>query len=187
MSTLLPDPTPALTPVIKPLLRRPTLIRKRNDVEDETPSGLGKRSKVSFDSKVEVRVVEDWEKAPQLIQEEVRHALEQHALGDNSGYNQVKEIYAVKSKVEDEPSTTTLRNYTQALLGNVSSLNKSRSSLVHAVLESQWLGRQDDYFTIYVRFLANLLSAQGVFIPDVLRMLVGNLAAGLLCHQSRFQ
>lgn len=187
MSTLLPDPTPAPTPVIKPLLRRPTLIRKRNDVEDETPSGPGKRPKVSFDSKVEVKVVGDWEKAPQLIQEEVRRALEQHALGDNSGYNQVQEIYAVKSKVEDEPSTTTLRNYTQALLGNVSSLNQSRSSLVHAVLESQWLGRQDDYFTIYVRFLANLVSAQGVFILDVLRMLVGNLAAGLLCHQSRFQ
>lgn len=129
----------------------------------------------------------DWEKAPQLIQEEVRRALEQHALGDASDYDQVKDIYAANSKVEDGPSTSTLRNYTQALLGNVSLLNRSCSSLVHAVLESQWLGRQDNYFILYVRFLANLASAQGVFRADVLRMLVANLAAGLSCRQPRFQ
>lgn len=131
----------------------------------------------------------DWdnEKAPQLIQEEVRRALEQHALGDNSGYNQLKDVYVAKSKAEDAPSTTTLRNYTQALLGNVSSLNRSCSGLVQVILESQWLGRQNDYFTLYVRFLANLVSAQGVFLVDVLRMLVGNFAAGLSCHQLRFR
>lgn len=187
MSTLSPVATPAPTPVIKPLLRRPTLIRKRNDVEDHRSSSQEKRLKVSFDSNVEVRVMKDWEEAPQLAQEEVRRALEQHALGDSSGYNQVKDFYAPKPKAEDQPSTTTLRNYTQALLGNVSSLNRSCSSLVHAVLESQWLGRQDDYFTLYVRFLANLVSAQGVFLVDVLRMLVGNLAAGLSYCQPRFQ
>ncbi|MCJ1267403.1 hypothetical protein MMC22_007288 [Lobaria immixta] len=179
MSTLSPVAKPAPTPIIKPLLRRPTLIRKRNDTEDERPSSPGKRPKVSFDSHVEVRMLGDWdnEKAPQLIQEEVRRALEQHALGDNSGYNQLKDVYAAKSKAEDEPSTTTLRNYTQALLGNVSSLNRSCSGLVQVILESQWLGRQNDYFTLYVRFLANLVSAQGVFLVDVLRMLVGNFAA----------
>lgn len=175
--------TPAPMPVMKPLLRRPTLIRKRDEIEDEVPSSPGKRPKVSFDSNVEVRVMGDWEKAPQLIHEEVHRALEQHALGDNSGYNEVKNVYVAKSKVEDEPSSTTLRNYTQALLANVSSLNKSCSGLVHAILESRWLGRQDDYFTLYVRFLANLVSAQGVFLADVLRMLVGNLAAGLSYHQ----
>ncbi|MCJ1463285.1 hypothetical protein MMC07_001891 [Pseudocyphellaria aurata] len=169
--------TPTSRPVIKPLVRRPSLIRKREGFEDKTPSSLGKRPMVSFDSNVEVRVIRDWEKAPQLIQEEVRCALEQHALGDPSDYNQVKDIYAAKSKVEDEPSTSTLQNYTQALLGNVSLLNKSCSSLVYAVLESQWLGRQDSYFTLYVRFLANLASAQGVFVVDVLRMLVANLTA----------
>lgn len=179
MSTLSTVAKPASAPVVQPLLRRPNLVRKRNDIEGETPSSPEKRPKVSFDSVVEVRVMRDWENAPQFIQEEVRRALEQHAFGDDSGYYQVMEVYAAKSKVEDNPSFTTIRNYTQALLGNVSSLDKSCAGLVDAVLESQWLGRQEDYFTLYVRFLANLVSAQGGFMLAVLRMLVGNLAAGL--------
>lgn len=187
MSTLSPVGRTEPTPLIKPLLRRPTLVRKRNDVENERPSSPGKRLKVSFDSNVDVRVMRDWEKAPQLIHEEVRRALEQHGLGDDIGYNQAKDIYTAKSKLEDEPSNITLRNYTQALLGNVSSLNKSCSGLVHAVLESDWLGRQDDYFTLYVRFLANLVSAHGIFLVDVLRMLVGNFGAGLSYHQPRIR
>ena len=178
MSTLSTVAKPASAPVVQPLPRRPNLVRKRNDIEGEAPSSPGKRPKVSFDSNVEVRVMRDWENTPQFIQEEVRRALEQHALGDDSGYSQVIEIYAAKSNVEDNPSITTIRNYTQALLGNVSSLDKSCAGLVDAVLESQWLGRQEDYFTLHVRFLGNL-AAQGIFLSDVLRMLVGNLAAGL--------
>lgn len=180
MSTLSRVAKPAPAPVIEPLLRRPNLVRKRNDIEGDTPSSPEKRPKVSFDPNVEVRVMSDWENPPQFIQEEVRRALEQHAQGDDSAYyHQVIEIYAAKSNDEDNPSITTIRNYTQALLGNVSSLDRSCAGLVHAVLESQWLGRQEEYFTLYVRFLANLVSAQRVFLLDVLRMLVGNLAAGL--------
>lgn len=178
MSTLSRTAKPVPTPVSKTLLRQPTLIRKRNDAEDDTPSSPGKRPKVTFDSNVEVRVMGDWEKAPKLIQEEVRRALEQQAFGDTSGYSQVKEIYAVQRKLEDEPSTITLRSHTSALLGNVSLLNRSRADLVHAVLNSQWLGRNDDYATLYVRLLANLVSTQGAFLSDVLRMLVDNLSAG---------
>ena len=163
--------------------RRPTLVRKRHDIKDDSPPSPGKRAKVSFDSNVEMRLVEDWEKAPQLIQEEVRHALEQHALGDNSGYLRVKEVFIPKDNVEDEPSSTTIWNYTSALLGNVSSLNRSCSDLVHVVLKYQWLARLDDYVTLYTRFLANLVSSHGVFLADVLRMLVDNLRTGRRCYE----
>lgn len=167
--------TPAVT---KPLLRRPTLGRKYDDMEEVSTPKSGKRAKVTFDSDVEVRVMGEWEKAPEFIQEEVRRALERHVMGDSSIYVQVKDIYRRYKNSEDEPSDTTLQNYTAALLSNVSSLNKSRSDLVYAVLNSQWLGRQEDYIRLYVRFLANLVSAQGVFLADTLRMLVENLTIG---------
>ncbi|KAK4698116.1 RNA polymerase I-specific transcription initiation factor RRN3, partial [Lecanoromycetidae sp. Uapishka_2] len=118
-----------------------------------------------------------WEKAPQLIQEEVRRAFAKRASGDSSGYDKLKEIYAVKRDEEDELSPNTMKNYTMALLGNVSALNKSNSDFVHMVLNSEWLGRQEEYVVLYARLLANLTSAHGIFLGDTMRMLVDNLTA----------
>ena len=172
-------PIGATTP--KSLLRRPTLVRKREDDEDVPPSSPGKKAKVTFDSDVEVRVVSDWELAPHLIQEEVHRAFAKRALGDNSGYDRLKDVYSRKKSNEEELSPATIRNYTISLLANISALNKSSSDLVHAVLESDWLGRTEDYVTVFVRLLANLSSAQGVFLGEVVRMLVNNLTAGMTC------
>ncbi|KAL8956501.1 MAG: hypothetical protein Q9183_006290 [Haloplaca sp. 2 TL-2023] len=55
-------------------------------------------------------------------------------------------------------------------------LGKECADLVHAVLASDWIGEPQVYFQLYVQFLANLVTAQALFLPDVLRMLVGNLA-----------
>ena len=170
-------PIAATTP--KSLLRRPTLVRKREDDEDIPPSSPGKKAKVTFDSDVEVRVVSDWEKAPHLIQEEVHRAFAKRALGDNSGYDRLKDVYSKKKSNEEELGPATVRNYTVSLLANVSALSKSNSDLVHAVLDSDWLGRPEDYVAVFVRLLANLSSAQGMFLGDVVRMLVNNLTAGM--------
>ena len=170
-------PIAATTP--KSLLRRPTLVRKREDDEDIPPSSPGKKAKVTFDSDVEVRVVSDWEKAPHLIQEEVHRAFAKRALGDNSGYDRLKDVYSKKKSSEEDLGPATVRNYTMSLLANVSALNKSTSDLVHAVLDSDWLRRTEDYVAVFVRLLANLSSAQGVFLGDVVRMLVKNLTVGM--------
>ena len=179
ISTIQRPEGPIVTSAPKPLTRRPTLVRKRDDDDEAPPSGPGKKPRVTFDSDVEVRVVDDWEKAPHLIHEEVRRAFTKRALGDNSGYDHLKNVYAKKKLNEDENGPSTMKNYTMALLANVSLLNKSNSDLVHAVLSSDWLGRTEDYVALYVRLLANLVSAQGVFLTDVVRMLVNNLTAGM--------
>lgn len=178
MSTIqrLTGPITATTP--KPLLRRPTLVRKREDDDKAPPSSPRKKAKVTFDSDVEVRVVGDWEKAPHLIQEEMRRAFAKRALGDDSGYDKLKDVYSQKNGNEEEFSPVTIKNYTISLLANVSVLNKSNSDLVHAVLSSDWLGRTEDYVALFVRLLANVSSAQGVFLGDVVQMLVNNLTAG---------
>ncbi len=170
-------PIAAATP--KSLLRRPTLVRKREDDDDAPPSSPGKKAKVTFDSEVEVRVVSDWEKAPHIIQEEVRRAFAKRALGDDSGYDRLKDVYSRKKSDEEDFSHATIKNYTISLLANVSALNKSNSELVHAVLGSNWLGRSEDYVALFARFLVNLSSAQGLFLGDVVRMLVNNLTAGM--------
>ncbi|KAI9879963.1 MAG: hypothetical protein M1830_006271 [Pleopsidium flavum] len=176
---------PMLAPEAKPLLRRPTLIRKRDNTdmdldEDAVPPSPSKRSKVTFDTDVEVRIMDEWEKGPELIRAEVRRAVEKHAHGENTGYDRVKEVFTTEPMAVDAASPTTMRNYLLALLGNVASLNKSCSGLVHAVLESQWLGRDESYVALYVRFLGTLVSAQGGFIGAVLRMLINDFCNGIV-------
>ena len=176
--TTLAMPSALTSPLPNKLLpRRPTLSHKRN-LEEANSQSAAKKPRVSFDSNVEVRVVGQWGKTPEFIQEEVGRALEKQAQGDDSSYHEVKDIYSANKSSENEPSTTLLHHYTAALISNVSLLNKTRSDLVYAVLSSPWLGRSEEYTTLYTRFLANLVSAHGVYLADVLRMLVENLTAG---------
>ena len=183
VSVMAPSPRtgePVLPASTKQPVRRPTLIRKRDDTDasigrDRTPSSPSKRLKVSFDNEVEVKVMDDWEKAPAIIREEVRRALERHVQGDDSAYDRIREIYTTNPTAEDAPSSATLRNYTAALLSSVSALNRSCSGLVYAVLKSAWINRDETYVALFLRLLGNLVSAQGAYLGDVLRMLVGFL------------
>lgn len=182
-ASIQPVANPVLSTPTKPSFRRPALVRKRDDTDldvegDTIPQSPSKRTKVTFDADVEVRVMDQWEKAPEVVREEVRRALERHAIGDDAAYDQVKEVYTANPIAEDAPSSRTLRNYTAALLSKVSSLNRSCSGLVHAVLESEWLGRDATYLALFVRFLGSLISAQGMYLGDVIHMLVENLTYG---------
>ena len=168
-----PVPTPT-----KPLLRRPTLVRKRDETEDGSSPAPAKRAKVTFDDTVEVQDLHEWEKAPELILEEVRRAIQRHTQGEDSGYDDLKSVYTAKGKGKKEVSSATMKSYTMALLSNVSSLNKSCSDLVYAVLNSEWLGREEDYVRAFMRLMANIVSSHGMFVTDVLRMLVENLTGG---------
>ena len=164
-----------------PLVRHPNLVRKHDEIKNETISAPPrKRAKVTFDNTVEVKDLHEWEKSPELIQEEVRRALQMHAMGDDSGFDEVKDVYVPGAKDATEPTSNGLKNYTTALLSNVAAIDKSCSSLVYAILKSDWVYQADDYVTIYVRFLANLVSTQGKFMQDVLDMMAQILATGKL-------
>lgn len=176
--TTTPRPAGPVLPTAKPLVRRSTLVRKRDEIESRSSPAPAKRARVAFDEKVEVQKIHDWEKAPEVILEEVRRALQKHAQGEDSGYDELKSIFDSQKKEEQTVSSTTLKSYNMALLSNVSDLNKSCSGLVHAVLNSQWLGRDDDYVRVYMRLMANIVSSQGMFVPELLGMLVENLTGG---------
>jgi RNA polymerase I-specific transcription initiation factor RRN3 len=176
--TTTPRPAGPVLPTVKPLVRRSTLVRKRDEIENGSSPAPPKRAKVAFDEKVEVQNIHDWEKAPEVILEEVRRALQKHAQGEDSGYDELKSIFDSQQKEKKPVSSITMKSYTMALLSNVSNLNKPCSDLVHAVLNSQWLGRDDDYVRAYMRLMANIVSSQGMFVVEVLGMLVENLTGG---------
>ncbi|ODH53665.1 hypothetical protein GX48_00083 [Paracoccidioides brasiliensis] len=123
------------------------------------------------------------EKSTAMVREEVRRAIQRHLNGDSELYDRVKEIFTADPKeleedgsaVYDVPSPKVLRNYLLGLFSNVSSLDGRCSGLVHAVLASEWLGRDEGYVRLFVRFLGTLAAARGTYLNSVLRMLVMGL------------
>ena len=174
-STLASSPT-------GPLARRSTLVRKRDEDDVKIPpSSPGKKLKVTFDSDVEVRIVGDLQSTPEFVQAEVRQAFEKRTWGDDSNYNQLKEIYDPKEDLEAQDPET-LKKHTLALLCNVSYMTRQNADLVHIVLNSNWLSMSDDYVSLFMRLLASLLSSQGTFLGDALRMLMQNLTSCMAHH-----
>ncbi|KAI9680022.1 MAG: hypothetical protein M1817_005037 [Caeruleum heppii] len=155
-------------------------VRTRDEAEMdldviEPPSSPGKRLKVAFDPEVQVQVISGWEKGIELVREEVRRAIARHTTGDSLAFDRLKEIFTKKVDEADAPSPSTMSNYIIALMGNVSRLNKACNGLVHVVLETDWLERDGQFVAIYVKFLGNLVSAQGSYVRTVLNMLLRNL------------
>lgn len=120
------------------------------------------------------------------MREEVRRAIQRHQNGDSEAYDRVKEVFTADPKevdddgspVHDLPSHTSLKNHLLALFSNVSALDGTCSGLVHAVLGSEWVGRDEAYVKLYVRFLATLTAARGGYLSSVLKMLVNGLRQG---------
>ncbi|PLN77932.1 RNA polymerase I-specific transcription initiation factor RRN3 superfamily [Aspergillus taichungensis] len=154
-----------------------------------------KRTRVQFEKNVEMREMSDNEektppmtrapgKSAAVVREEVRRAIQRHVSGaDSESYDRIKEVFAVDPRRRDEdghlspdvPTHTSLRHHLLGLLSNVAALDRSCDGLVSAVLNSEWLGRDESYVKLYIRFLGNLAAAQGAHLRSVLKMLVGYL------------
>lgn len=147
--------------------------RKHREADgDGVPlASQSKRVRVAFDPDVEVRIVEDWnEKGLDLVREEVRRAIERHSVGDSAAYDQLKQLFTAKPSSEDAPSTALLRKYVVALTGHVNMLNKHSSGLVYALLDCQWLGRDEGFIGLYLRLLGGIMSVHGGYSAAVLKM-----------------
>lgn len=169
----------------KPLPRRPTLVRKRDeaaldDEKDAIPSSPTKKAKVAFNNEVEV-ITGDWDKAPELIRGAARRTLERHLRGESDEYERIKQIYAGPGHAEP-PTASMLRNHTAALVSNVSLLNRQCSGLVRATLSSDWIRRDESYVSLFVRYLASLVSTQGMWLAETLQSLVRMFLQSQYCN-----
>lgn len=109
---------------------------------------------------------------PVVVREEVRRAIQRHQLGEDGAFAKIQHIFMTPKAGENAPSNQAARVYLQALLANVSLLNKSCNTLVNTVLLSEWVGRGDAFFQLYTRFLGNLAASQGGYLGKILQMLV---------------
>lgn len=152
-----------------------------------------KRPRVAFDdnniqmheatvSKGDATTASD--KSLAVVREEVRRAIHRHvSAGDSQAYDSIKEIFTADPKNADEamssydlPTRTALKHHLLGLLSHVASLDRNCSGLVNAVINSEWLGRDESYVKLFIRFLGNLAAAQGTYLGAVLKMLAAKLA-----------
>ncbi|KAH9909030.1 RNA polymerase I-specific transcription initiation factor RRN3 [Xylariomycetidae sp. FL2044] len=149
--------------------------------------GSRKRQKVEFDLK-NIEVHEIGARSVDEIKKEIRTALDRHEQGDDEDYDILKDTLSGKQTYDedydDEDADPTLpakrRQELKISLVALASfsprLGRSCDGLVKSVLRCQWLGRDDQFATIYVQFLAALVSAQGTRLTQVLSMLVERFA-----------
>lgn len=169
---------PAVSMAATPL--KSALKRKHSDItepEENSSQELysSKRAKVQFneeDNKIEVIRAWNDDKALTLVRVEVQRALERHLDGDSSSYDSLTQLLTITPFSDDAPSNTLLRRYIIALTGFTNLLGKRCMELVEAVLDIQWLGRDEDTVVCYQRLLVTMIATHGAFAQIILSSLV---------------
>lgn len=185
------SPTPQNSSLKSILRTGPTNLgrRTRDDDRDESPpqSPTKRRKTVVFD--MESNTVQsisslNADEARRKVEETKRvvlKALKEKTMGDQEGYDTLKGIFhndrrrklsPISSQIEDDVDPSDLIYYINALKACAPQIGRTCSGLVHEVLGIQWLGRPDDFVTAYVDFLANLVTAQSIYLSNVLTVLV---------------
>ena len=174
---------------------RPSLVRKQDetetDLKEETPlSPSSKRAKVAFNEDVEVQVYDDRSRKADIVREETARALHRHAIGDSTGYDTIKSLYlrdGPHATPDDEPPTLDQLTFqTAGLLNSLTSLGRPCSDLIGAVIESFWYRRSEEYVSLFIKFIGNLGSVQGVWLSRILNELVSYFLRSLCLHINMF-
>ena len=150
------------------------LKRSYSDTDDEASLHTAKRLKVAFSPNVDIKILDDsWnEKSFELVKEEVRVGIERHAdLKHDVQYTKLVALLSQDAFDNEASSGKLLRKYLLALEARVNSLGEC-GKLVIAALDMAWLGRDEVFVGLYVRFLVSLASAQSKYIPAILERLV---------------
>lgn len=177
---------------LKSILRTgPTKLgrRTRDDDRDEPPpqSPTKRRKTVVFDmesntvQRISPQSADEARRKMEDTKQVVLKALKEKTMGDQEGYDTLKGIFhndrrrkptPNSSQTEEDIEPSDLIYYIQALKACAPQIGRTCSGLVHEVLGIQWLGRPDDFVTAYIDFLANLVTAQSIYLSNVLTMLV---------------
>ncbi|SMY24523.1 unnamed protein product [Zymoseptoria tritici ST99CH_1A5] len=168
----------AMLPPPTPISQRPTMGLKRDssylDTDDEfgLTSSTNKRLKVAFDDNVDVRIMDDWsDKSLELVKEEIRVGIQRHLAPaeqkDDTQYARLLLLLGQDSFSGDAPSTKLLKRYIMALSAHIGSLGEC-SKLVLAALDLSWLGRDQEFVEVYMKFLIILASTHSKFISPIM-------------------
>jgi RNA polymerase I-specific transcription initiation factor RRN3 len=141
---------------------------------------------VTFKEEVEEKIMDEYHvkgRSLKLIRAETKAAIEGHVRGDSEAYDNIKEVFAPRRNRDDGGEEemerrADMKGYLLALTGFAASLNKNCNGLVKAVVGCEWMGREEGFVDVYVRFLGGLVSAQGAYVGVVLGMLVEHFHGG---------
>ena len=183
MASLAPHTTPGTVGLCKhyshnlpadSLKPRSALKRTHNELfENEAYFSPSKKSRVTFDVEDESGSDEDDDANPYLVYEQVRRAISRHLAGtDDTAYEKVKKIFSADPEASDAPSSKTVYMYLRTILARVSSLEKQCNGLVNAIIDCEWVGRDEAFVSLYSKFLGNLGAAKSGYLAKLLHRLV---------------
>jgi RNA polymerase I-specific transcription initiation factor RRN3 len=159
------------------------LKRKSIDGMQPASSTLLKRPRVSFDPHTQVRPLTDMvlhEKPLSLVREDVWRALDRHQRGDDHEYNRLRHILHKSNDPVDDSNiqNTLLQKYFVALTSNSHMIGRNCGGLVSAILDCDWLQR-DEYFLIdFQQFITTFLASQSSYVPMVLSWMMQKFSNG---------
>jgi RNA polymerase I-specific transcription initiation factor RRN3 len=173
----------------KSILRTTSSVLGRRKLEHadsdptEPPSSPAKRRKVLIDEQSN-KIIEFSDRPLEDVNREVRKALEDRLVGENSDYDNLRALFSQDSRHghhhedDTERSRTPLQELKAYIIAltNCVPLLKKCNQLVKSVLQVSWLGRDEDFFKVYLQFLAALVTSQGSYLPPVLSMMVGKFS-----------
>ncbi len=154
-------------------------------------SNSAKRARlVTFNPTVEMKEFSTEYVPPTLAEETrryVRRALDEHIRpgGDDTKYDTLKDIFAKSTRTQGKEDNENMKAHLLALTSCVSLLGKNCDGLVKAVLNSEWVGRDETYARAFVSFLGNLASTQGSQVAGVLGILVNKFNGSTLLINRR--
>jgi RNA polymerase I-specific transcription initiation factor RRN3 len=134
--------------------------RGRSDEDLDGPgSPSKKRKKVAFDMNLNM-TIEIGSKTLEEARREVRKALLDLARGEDSGYDELKEVFGNDTKrylkpivgeEEDGLRPEELLVYIVALINCAPLLGRASSGLIKTILKCAWLGRDDNFVSAYIQ------------------------------------
>ncbi|KAI9890780.1 MAG: hypothetical protein M1814_003564 [Vezdaea aestivalis] len=194
------DPTPALTPPLLPplptslaaeALEASLLHSPRPQPVAGIPSSLlasaspNKRQPVDFEdySHIKKRKMELTPCNPghppripvDLLEIEVREALDSPFKEGNSAYDKVLNVFAAEPGSVEAATPHEQAMYLVQLATQSARFTRSNASLLKAMLNSNWLGRDENYWKMFRNFLNNLITSQGSLVQLVMRHMVESL------------
>lgn len=152
-----------------------SLKRKQRDASPDAENDAvtqAKRRRVTFDPNIDVQIVMEVEKSTELVAEEVRRAIEKHAIGEKGEYDQLRSLFSDSPTAPGSAHSALLQKYVIALRDVVPLLDYNCKGLVHAIIDCSWIARNENFVREYRNLLRSLLSVHPAYMSTVLQMLV---------------
>lgn len=112
------------------------------------------------------------------------NALEMYDKGQKTDYEDLRKQFSTDPKSPGAPSPAELKRLLFSLIHVASKLNSNYQNLIDDILKTYWIGRDNDFVSIYVQFLGAIATAHSGYIPLIIKMLIQIMASDLHLAES---